>query len=412
MAARGSGAQERDRSGLMLAALVSVFVLSHAFRTVVAIAADPITAEFGASKQALGTVAAAFHLAFALAQPAVGVALDRYGPRRTVVAAFVLAVVGSLLCATASGIVPLVIGQGLVGLGCAPALLAAMVFIARRYPADRFTPLSGIVLAVGGCGMLITSTPLAWVIEAWSWRTGFVVLALVSAASWIVVLRCVRDEPDPTDARNQTLGAALRDLGSIVTRPHTLGICFLAATSYAAFLALRGLWLGPLLVQRHGFTIVEVGHVAFAVSLAGMLGPLVFGRIDPGGRARRAVIIGCSAGYAMLFAAHAVGAGMVLDVALVVLNGFFAGYIALQYADLRSAYPAEMTGRALSVFTMAMFSGVAAVQWLSGAAATVASGAGRDPLSAALLAVGALLALGTLAFWRLPWPPKLVRRTA
>ena len=405
LAAGATAGSDRDRTSVMLAALVAVFILSHAFRTAVTIAANPLAAEFGASAQALGAVAGAFHLAFALAQPAVGVALDRHGPRRVVVA-FVLAMAGGVVSATANGLEVLVMGQWLIGFGCAPALLAAMVFISRRYPADRFASVSGIVLAVGGVGMLITGTPLAWVIESWSWRAGFVALTVLAAASWIAVFWCVGDEPAPTRAQSQTLGAALRDLGSVLAQPHTAGICCLAAVSYAAFLALRGLWLGPLLAQRHGFSLVEVGHVAFAVSLAGLLGPFVFGRIDPGGRARRAIIIGCSAVYAAQFTALAVGASAFFDVALAVFNGFFAGYIVLQYADVRSAFPAEATGRALSVFTMAMFSGVAAMQWLSGVAAALAPGQGIEPLRAALLAVGGLLALGTLAFWRLPWPPK------
>lgn len=396
----------------MLAALVSVFILSHAFRTVVALAADPLTAEFGASKQALGAVAGAFHLAFALAQPAVGVALDRYGPRPTVLVAFSLAIAGSILSAVANGVETLLIGQALIGLGCAPALLAVMVFIARRYAADRFASLTGVVLAVGSCGMLITSTPLALVIEAASWRAGFVVLAALAVVSWVAVFCFVRDPPAPERGHRESLGAALGGVKAILTQPHTIGICCLAATTYAAFLALRGLWLGPLLVQRHDFSVVEVGHVAFAISLAGVLGLLIFGRIDPGGRARRVVIIGCSAGYAVLFAAHAFGATAPIAVGLIVFNGFFAGYITLQYADLRSAFPAEMTGRALSVFTMAMFSGIAAVQWLSGVAATFASAHGSDPLFAALLTVSILLALGTLAFWRLPWPPEMARKTA
>ncbi len=412
LATEATAARERRRTSLMLAALIAVFILSHAFRTVVTITADPLAAEFGASAQALGAVAGAFHLAFALAQPAVGVALDRHGPRRTIVVAFVLAMAGSAVSASANSLAMLVAGQWLIGFGCAPALLAAMVFISRRYPADRFAAVSGVVMGVGGVGMLITSTPLAWVIATWSWRAGFVALTLLAAASWIAVLWCVRDEPMPSRAQGQTLGAALRDLGSILLRPYTAGICCLAAVTYAAFLALRGLWLGPLLAQRHGLSLVEVGHVAFAVSLAALLGPLVLGRFDPGGRARRAIIIGCSAAYAAQFAALAVGVGAFFDVALAIFNGFFAGYIVLQYADLRSAYPARMTGRALSVFTMAMFSGVAAVQWLSGVAASLAPGQVIDPLSAALLTVCALVALGTLAFWRLPRPPKMARTKA
>jgi predicted MFS family arabinose efflux permease len=389
----------------MLAVLIAVFALSHAFRTVFAVIAGPLDAEFGASAQALGVVAGAFHLAFALAQPVVGVALDRHGPRCTVVVAFLLALAGSAVSAGANSLDMLIVGQWLIGLGCAPALLAAMVFITRRYPADRFAPLSGVAFTVGGMGMLITATPLAWVVEQLSWRTGFVALGLLAAVAWLAVWVWVDDEPTGSRAAPRSLRTELRELAQIVLQRHTIGICCLAAVSYAAFMAVRGLWLGPLLAQRHDFSLVAIGHVAFAMPLAGLVGPLLFGRIDPGGRARRGLIIGCSLVYAALFAVLAVSTSAALDVALAVLSGFFLGYLVLQYADLRSAYPAEQIGRALSVFTMAMFGGVAAVQWLSGTAASIVGAQGGDPLRAALLTVAVLLAAGTVGFWLLPWPP-------
>ncbi|MEM7695833.1 MAG: MFS transporter [Pseudomonadota bacterium] len=396
-------AHGRARLTLMLTALVSVFILSHAFRTVMAIAADPLARDLGASPQALGLVAGAFHVAFALAQPAVGVALDRYGPRRTVLAAFTLAVIGSAVCALATRLDVLMVGQGLIGAGCAPALLAAMVFVSARYPANRFAALSGVVLAVGGVGMLITGTPLAWLMETGSWRTGFWALGIMAAGAWLAVFRWV--DTGPTALRDGAgLWVMVRGLGTVLAQPHTAGICCLAAVSYAAFLALRGLWIGPLLIERHGFSVIEVGHAAFAISLAVIIGPYLFGRLDPGPQKRRTVILLCSAAYVVQFGLLALGGGAVSDVTLAILIGLSGGYIVLQYADVRSAYPAHMAGRALSVFTMALFLGVAIMQWLSGVAATVGHAAG-DPSRAALLSVAVMLAAGTLAFWRLPWPP-------
>ena len=58
-------------------------------------------------------------------------------------------------------------------------------------------------------------------------------------------------------------------------------------------------------------------------------------------------------------------------------------------------------------FTMAMFLGVAAMQWLSGLAASLASAHGVDPLGAALAMVAALLAAGAAGYWLLPWPDAL-----
>jgi hypothetical protein len=78
----------------------------------------------------------------------------------------------------------------------------------------------------------------------------------------------------------------------------------------------------------------------------------------------------------------------------------------LQYADVRAAYPPVVIGRALSVFTMAMFIGVALVQWGSGWVASQAAARGADPFAAALLAVGGMLALGALGYRLLPQPPQ------
>jgi dipeptide/tripeptide permease len=75
-----------------------------------------------------------------------------------------------------------------------------------------------------------------------------------------------------------------------------------------------------------------------------------------------------------------------------------------QYADVRSAYPAHMTGRAMAVFTMAMFLGVALMQWLTGVVASAAPVLGLEPYAAVLGAIAFFLALGALAFRLLPGP--------
>ncbi|GKS83274.1 hypothetical protein AVMA1855_04000 [Acidovorax sp. SUPP1855] len=63
-----------------------------------------------------------------------------------------------------------------------------------------------------------------------------------------------------------------------------------------------------------------------------------------------------------------------------------------------------MTGRAMAVFTMAMFLGVALMQWLTGVAAAMAAAHGVEPYTAVMLTIAALLMAGVLAFLRLPAP--------
>lgn len=387
----------------MLLALTTGFCMSQAFRTAAAITAPPLAAEFGLSPQQLGLFAAAFHFSFGALQLFMGMGIDVWGPRRTVLAVFPLAGIGALVTALAPSYPVLVLGQALTGIGCAPAFLACTVFIARRFAAGSFSAVNGMALGIGSVGLLLTGTPLAWVIEAWSWRAGFAALALLSALAWLAILLLVR-EPQQQSHQPVALGAALRGYGELFRLPHTLGIIVLSLFTYASFMALRGLWLAPLLIDRHGFSLVASGHVALALSATGMVAPPLFGRLDPGDARRRRWITGFTLACAALFIVMAAGLGATVDVLLAVAIGLLSGFITMQYADVRATYPPHITGRAMAVFTMAMFMGVAIMQWLTGGIASLAKGAGIEPYGAVLATIAVLLAMGAAAFRLLPQP--------
>jgi predicted MFS family arabinose efflux permease len=391
----------------MLLALTGGFALSQSWRTVAAILAPELQREFSLSPRELGLFAGTFHFAFGALQLLMGIGIDVYGLRRTVLAAFPLTVAGAALSAAATGFPMLLAGQALIGAGCAPAFLVCTVFIARHFPAGRFASVSGTVLGLGGVGMLLTGTPLALLIETTSWRGGFVALGALSALAWLVILLRVREPARPApDAPRETLGGALRGFMALFALPHTWGIVALGAVGYASFVSLRGLWLGPMLVERHGLSLVQAGNVAIAVSLASMAALPLFGRLDPGPDRRRRRIVRLTLGCAALFALLAAGTGASIDIVASVVFGGLSGCLVYQYADVREAYPAATTGRALALFTMAMFVGVALMQWLTGAVASAADAWGVPPYSAAMACIAAMLALGAAAFAWLPAPKR------
>jgi curli biogenesis system outer membrane secretion channel CsgG len=112
--------------------------------------------------------------------------------------------------------------------------------------------------------------------------------------------------------------------------------------------------------------------------------PPLFGRLDPGPASRRRWITGLTWLLAALFAAFAFTHSTLVDVLGPVVIGLLSGYLVLQYADVRAAYPAALTGRAMAVFTMAMFLGVAGMQWFTGLIASLAAQRGLEPFTAVL----------------------------
>ena len=389
---------------VMLLVLSTAFALSQAFRTVAAILAAPLQAELGLTPQQLGSFAGAFHFAFGAMQVFMGIGIDLHGVRRTLLVSFPLAVAGAALSALAPGYGTLLLGQVLIGIGCAPAFLACTVFIARHFPPARFSAVSGTILSLGSIGMLATGTPLAWLVEATSWRVGFTVLAGCSAVAWALIAWKVH-EPQPerrADAPHESLGRAALAYVGLLKLPHTAGIVALSFVCYASFITLRGLWLGPLLIERHHFSLVQSGNVALAVSAVSMVGPALFGRFDPGGSARRRRLVGFSLLLAGLFVVLALSHSAAVDVGLSLAVGLLSGYMILQYSEVRSAYPAAIVGRALGLLTMAMFLGVAAMQWFTGLVAELALAHGADLFMTVMLTIAALLAAGALAFAALP----------
>ncbi len=391
----------------MLLALTGAFVLSQAFRTLGAIMGPPLAAQLQLSAQQLGLWSAAFHFSFGAMQLAMGVSLDLWGVRRTILLAFPFAAAGALLSSQAGSFGVLLLGQALIGAGCAPAFLVCTVFIGRHFAPERFTAMSGLTMSLSGLGVLATASPLAWLIERSHWRWGFGVLAGLSVLVWLVIAWRVHEPARPADAGapRPTALDALRGLLGLFALPQTAGVVAYAAVGYAAFITLRGLWLGPLLVQRFDLSLLQAGHVALAMTLGSMASPAIFGRLDPGGARRLRWLLSLATVAALLLATIALVPLLWLDVLLAGAYGLISGFGVLQYGYVNDAYPPALRGRAMSLLTMAMFLGVSLMQWASGLAASLAPAVGVEPFTAALLTVSVMLLAGALALWKLPRAP-------
>ena len=102
------------------------YFLSYFYRTINAV----ISAEFSSSMELrasdLGLLTAVYFLAFAATQLPVGIALDRYGPRRVQSVLLLVAAIGAALFGAAHTLAGFTIGRALIGLGVAAALIAGL----------------------------------------------------------------------------------------------------------------------------------------------------------------------------------------------------------------------------------------------------------------------------------------------
>ncbi len=225
--------------------------------------------EFAVSATVLGNLSAIYLYAYAGLQIPIGLALDRWGPRRMLSAAALLAAVGSALFAVSESIGSAYIGRLLVGVGCAVGFVGALKLATHWFPSNRFAFVSGLTMLVAMMGAIAGQAPLAALVGAVGWRVSMhfaaVCAALLAVATWLIV----RDRP-PDDDTRQTHHAIGMSLSNNLI--HVLGgrqnwiIAIYGGAMTAPFLAYAGLW-----GVTHQMQLYELDRVAAAGSNSLML---------------------------------------------------------------------------------------------------------------------------------------------
>lgn len=389
---------------VQLSVLTFAVAISQAFRTVPAITVNGIAEDLHAGPAALALFGGVFHWSFAVMQVPVGLALDIFGVRRAVIALSGFAILGGAICTFAPDMNALFLGQILIGIGCAPAFMAAIVFTSQHWPVARFAAISGLVLAIGSGGMLLSATPLAWVIDRWSWRSAFGVLTIMSIFTLLASALILEKSAVQRSRRlAPEIWAAFYGLRFVLFGRRPVALLAIGFVSYGAVITIRGLWVVPMFVERYGLSLLSAGNVALLFSISMILGPAVAGHFDPGDKARPAIITTMALAIAATVGALAIfdGFSLWLDAILCVVLGFLSGFFILIYAEARSSYPPELTGRGLTALNMSFFLGAAVAQSLSGVIAAVAQLAGWNAIDAVLLFLTTSLLAGTVCFFTL-----------
>lgn len=370
--APGGSPAFRRRAAVMVAVLCLGYILSMFYRTSLGVTGDELSRAMDLSAEALGTLGGMYFLVFAAAQIPLGIALDRYGPRRVNAVMLLIGAAGALVFAAAQGFGGLALGRGLIGLGCAAGLMGSLVAFARWFPPRRFSAMAGFMLAVGGLGSLISTTPLALAAEWLGWRGAFVLAAAVSVAVAALTAALLRDDPPggPIAPRpRETLAETVRGVATVLRNRQLHLLLPLNACAYSAVMTLLALWGAPWLAHTHGLGAVGAADVMMGMAVSLMAGSLAYGWLGSRIGAGKSVVLAGAAATTAIYAAIACGLirGPASAAAAICLIGMLGGYAALMLNHIRALFPARLVGRGLTAANLFNFGGSGIIQAISGA---------------------------------------------
>jgi MFS family permease len=373
------------------------YYFSYFLRNVNAVIAPELTRELAVSAADLGLLTSAYLLAFGAVQLPLGLALDRYGPRRVEAFLLLIAATGCALFAAGNSMTGLAVARAMIGLGVSSCLMASFKAFSQWFGTERQASLNAAIMAAGGLGALTASTPLSWAIPHFGWRTVFVVLAVAGVAAAAGIF----STPDkPGTAKPEPLRSQLGGLGEVLASRAFW--CYAPQTTLiiGGFLALQGLWAVPWLMNFSGLPREAAAHHLLLMGsgmLTGFLG-IAFGVTPLAARGFGPLLLLKTGMGVGLLATLLIVLGTAPGGPLWFIFGMVFSVGNLAYALLQGHYSPALAGRVNTALNLMAFVGAFGIQWGFGAAVDALQAAGHAPRAAYQITFGALLAVQAASY--------------
>ena len=348
--------------------LCAGYTVSQFLRTSVGVLSPNLMHDFNINPNNMGLLGGVFFLSFAIFQIPAGILIDKYGPRKVMSSVIIFAVLGSIIFALSNSFYTLLIGRVLMGLGCSICLMGSLVLITRWTDSDQFSKLAGIILAVGGIGGLLATTPLSYFSELFGWRLSFWLAAVVTFCVMLLYYFILEDRKNDLILNRSNETISLKNLLFILKERNFKFMIPMSLMSYSSLVVILGLWGAPYLKDIHGLDTVERGKILMLMAISWNIGSFVFGRLRSiFGNYKNVVIFGATGVIILLFILSIITEiNSIYLYILFCILGFFGAFSVALISHYQVLFDKEYMGRALSTANFFNFGGVFFVQWLTG----------------------------------------------
>lgn len=375
--------------------LAMAHLLSYTYRTTNVIIFPDLMHDLGLEIGALGLLTSMYFLTFAAAQLPLGIALDRFGPRKVQTPMLAIAGLGAILFSYANDLSTVAIARALIGLGVSGSLMAGIKAGSLWLPSERLPLCTGILLAMGGLGAMFATVPLQLALAVTGWRTIFIGLGAATLLLSFVIFTTVPEKQRQTSEGLLAITSSLRQIFANVTFWRYASVSLFA---HAAYMAILGLWMGPWLRDVGHLDRFSVARTLFVATLAMVAGSLASGFVtDRAQRAGFRPVFVCGLGISMFILAQlAMLVGGEISAQTVAVGfAFFGAWVTMNYAILSQNMPLALTGRVTTCFNLLVFGMAFAMQWGFGAVLSFWHPIGDSsyPANAYRVAIAAVLVL-------------------
>lgn len=365
---------------IIFSILAICFLSVNIQRVSTAVIAPELVKAFELSGTVLGVLASAYFYPYAIMQLPMGLLADSLGPRIIVTISLLIYCFSTILFGLSTNISMAIAARVLIGFSAAGLFVPTMKILAEWLSLKEFASMAGILLAMGGIGWFLATTPLALLINWLGWRVTFVLIGIVMLVITILTWTLVRNRPDEMGWRQISdkavttpkAGIALIEgVKAVLSEKHIWPIVIRFLCSYGVVIGFGGLWGGPFLMEIYGLTKAQAGNVLMMIPLGIVIGSPFLGWLsDRVLVARKPIIVGSALIHFLVWGLLVFWTGKLNEPLLYLLSfmiGVFgSGSYMVALAASKELFRKEIAGTSLGLMNIVPFVGAAIIPPLMG----------------------------------------------
>lgn len=247
-------------------------VINYIDRQVLSVVGPTIIAEFNLSPSEFANLGLAFQIPYTLMYVGSGFLVDRWGARKALAIFMVWWSTASMLHGFSRSVLSLGFFRFLLGVGEPGNFMAGFRAISEWYSPKEKGFVNGLLNGGSALGAIIAPPLVAWLTIQYGWRNAFLVtgaFGFVWLAAWLWIY--------PPQPPGQTEGPRNGEpLSQVLKRRQTWALLlprFISDPVWWFYL----MWLPTYLASQRGFSLAEIGKLAWMPYLAADAGALVGG---------------------------------------------------------------------------------------------------------------------------------------
>lgn len=274
--------------------LAMAYMVGFFHRNAGALVGEYMKVDFAITSAAeLGFLTSIYFYTSAVMQIPSGIIADKFDPKKGLLSAMGLIVIGTVISSFAQSLELLYFGRLVLSLGSAMIYINLFKIATNWWKTSEMGTISSFTSLVGNLGPLVATVPLAILINTLGWRGSYLVMAGVVIVAMVLCFILTKSTPRDAGLMNwDEIEAAesgktvekkpakknikvMESLKQVISNKQSLFPSIACAGMYGSFIAFFGIWAIPYFVQIYGLTRVEAASILFIGQLTYIIaGPL------------------------------------------------------------------------------------------------------------------------------------------